>query len=204
MRSSDPRVRIVCSQTILISTPFSPCKQQVATSNTVPILVFPWIHPFGCDVESSLGKVYSRQATLLICERSAVSIVMKYCPISTRLRNPASIQYLLNLSCCDSFSIRSPHCCKRRSLRAESSYQRDLSWSRLARMRNSIALSQRVAPFYREKFRILHTFCDCSVKAELIYRTNEKKSQSFGNRHNSAATNFHGHCFWADLWTMDL
>ena len=30
-----------------------------------------------------------------------------------------------------------------------------LSWSRWARMRNSTVLSQRVAPFYREKFRIL-------------------------------------------------
>ena len=34
---------------ILISTPYLPCKQQVATSNMGPILLFPWIHPFGCD-----------------------------------------------------------------------------------------------------------------------------------------------------------
>ena len=33
-----------------------------------------------------------------------------------------------------------------------------LSWSPLARMRNSIVLPQRVAPFYQKKFRILHTF----------------------------------------------
>ena len=33
-----------------------------------------------------------------------------------------------------------------------------LSWSRLSRMRNSIALRQRVAPFYHENYRILHTF----------------------------------------------
>ena len=27
-----------------------------------PILAFPWIHPFGCDDSSFLGRVYSRQA----------------------------------------------------------------------------------------------------------------------------------------------
>ena len=35
---------------ILISTPYLPCKQQVATSNTGPILVFPLIQPFGWAV----------------------------------------------------------------------------------------------------------------------------------------------------------
>ena len=33
---------------ILISTPYSPCKQQVVTSNTGPILVFPLILRFRC------------------------------------------------------------------------------------------------------------------------------------------------------------
>ena len=65
---------------ILISTPYLPCKQQVATSTTGTILVFPWIHPFGCDASSSLGRVYSRQATAWNCENSSVSFVLKYCP----------------------------------------------------------------------------------------------------------------------------
>ena len=47
-----------------------------------------------------------------------------------------------------------------------------LSWSRLARMRNSIALRQRVAPFNHEGFVFFTHFCDCSVKTELIYRGN--------------------------------
>ena len=107
---------------ILISTLYLPCKQQVATSNTGPILVFPRIQPLGSDASSSLGRVYSRQATVFVnCENSSVSFVMKYCPISTTFRNPASIQKLLNWSCCDNFSIRSPFCCNRRSLRARSS-----------------------------------------------------------------------------------
>ena len=81
---------------ILISTPYLPCKQQVLTSITGLILVFPRIHPIVCDVESSLGRVSSQKATALI-------------------------QNLLNLSCCDGFSSRSTYCCIRRSLRARSS-----------------------------------------------------------------------------------
>ena len=99
----------------LISTPYLPCKQLVVTSNTGPIFVFPWIHPLGCDDPSSLGRVYSRQATAWNCVKSPVSLVMKYCPISTTFRNPASKQNLLNSSCCDNFSIRSSYCCNRRS-----------------------------------------------------------------------------------------
>ena len=50
MRNSDPRVRIVfvyrCKSavftySVVTSTPYLPCKQQVATSNMGPILVFP-------------------------------------------------------------------------------------------------------------------------------------------------------------------
>ena len=44
-------------ENFLISTPCSPCKQLVVTSNTGPIFVFPWIHPLGCDVPSSLRRV---------------------------------------------------------------------------------------------------------------------------------------------------
>ena len=46
-----------------------------------------------------------------------------------------------------------------------------LSWSRLARMRNSIVLPQRVAPFYHEGLIFFTYLCDCSVKTELIYRS---------------------------------
>ena len=47
---------------ILISTPCLLYKQLVVSSSTGPIFVLPWIHPFGCDDPSSLGRVYSRQA----------------------------------------------------------------------------------------------------------------------------------------------
>ena len=102
---------------ILNSTRYLPCKQQVLTSNAGPILVFPLIQPFGSDVPSSLGKVYSRHATESVnCENSSVSFVMKYCPISTTVKNPASVQNLLNLSCCENFSNHSPYLCNSNSL----------------------------------------------------------------------------------------
>ena len=101
---------------VLVSTQYFPCTQQVVTSNTGPILVFPRIQRVGSDESSSHGKVYSRQATESVnCENSSVSFVMKYCPTSNVVRNPASVQNLLNLSCCDNFSFRSQNICNRSS-----------------------------------------------------------------------------------------
>ena len=104
------------TDSILISTPYLPCKKQVVTSNTGPILVFPRIQPFGSVDFSSLGKVYSRQATYSVnCENSSVSFVMKYCPTSTVVRNPASVQILITRFCCDSLLTRSWYFCNRSS-----------------------------------------------------------------------------------------
>ena len=106
-------------------------------------------------------RVYSRQATASVnCENYAVSFVMKYCPISTTLKKPPTIQNLLSLSRCDNFSIRSLYCCNKKDLCEHGDHNPKalLSWSILARMRNSIVLPQPVAPYDRERFRILHTF----------------------------------------------
>ena len=109
---------------ILIPTPYSPCRQQVVTSNAGPILVFPQIQPFWFRKISSLGKVHSRQATESVnCENSSVSFVMKHCPTSTVVKNPASVQNLLNLSCCDNFSILSLSYCNGNSSCAGSSFK---------------------------------------------------------------------------------
>ena len=145
-------------------------KKLVATSNTGPILVFPWIHPFGCDAGSSLGRVYSRQATASVnCENSAVSFVMKYCPFSTTLRNPASIQNLLNLFCCDSLSIRSPYCCNRRSWFAGSSQsKRNFCLDHTEHEWGTWLSHHNGSPRSLVKGFILFTsLCDCSVKTEL-------------------------------------
>ena len=86
------------------------------TSNTNPILVFPRIQPFGSDVSSSLGRVYSRQATgSENCEISSMSFVMKYCPTSTVVKNHASVQILITRFCCGSLSTRCWYFCNRSS-----------------------------------------------------------------------------------------
>ena len=146
---------------ILISTPYLPCKQQVVASNEVPILVVPLIQPFGSDVSSPLGKMYSRQATASVnCENYAVSFVMKYCLIFQQhsgILHPYKIcsiclvviifQFVLRISAIEDLCEHGHHYPKAR-----------LSWSHWARMTNSTVLPQRVSPFNHERFHILHTF----------------------------------------------
>ena len=85
---------------LLISTPYLPCSQQIVTSNTDPILVFPRIQPFGSIDVSSRGKMYSRHVTRSVnCKNSSMCFVMKYCPTSTVFKNPASKQFFINRSC---------------------------------------------------------------------------------------------------------
>ena len=60
------------------------------------MLVFTRIQPFGSDDFSSLGNLYSRQTSDSVnCENSSVFFVMKYCPTSTIVTNPASVQNLI-------------------------------------------------------------------------------------------------------------
>ena len=147
------------TDSILISTPYLPCTQQVGTSGSGPILVFPRIQPFGSDESSSLGKVYSRQATKSVnCENSSVSFVMEYCPNSTTFRNPASVQNLLTLSCCDNFSIRSLYLCHRNSYVQDHNSKQYVCLDHLARMRNSTVLPKRVSLFYHGRSHVLPTF----------------------------------------------
>ena len=126
---------------------------------------------------SFLGRVYSRQTTVLNCVRFSMSLVMKYCPSSTTLRNPASIQNLLNLSCCDSFSIRSPQCCNRNFLRWINTIQKnfcldrtELEWRTWLSHHNGSSRSL-------VKGFILFTYlCDCSVKTKLVCINNYAKN----------------------------
>ena len=106
MRNSDPGVSVVSVQrhnsdlNSILTVQITGCNFQYGPNFGVSL-----------DASSSLGRVYSRQATVLNCVRSPVSLVMKYCPFSTTLRNLASIRNLLNLSCCESLSIRSSYRC---------------------------------------------------------------------------------------------
>ena len=107
---------------------------------------------------------------------SPLSFVVKYCPFSTTLRNPASIQNLLNLSCCDSFSIRSSYCCNGKFWYAGSSFSKGTSVL--------IALSTIDCPITTSNRPDLsgtvsyssHIFCHCSVKTELICRNTYAKN----------------------------
>ena len=54
---------------------------------------------------------------------SGESCISTNCPTSTVVRNPALVQNLFNLSCCDNFSIRSLHLCNRNSFCAGSSFK---------------------------------------------------------------------------------
>ena len=168
---------------VLFSTPYLPCWQQVVTSSTGPILVFPLIQPFGSDDSSSLGKVHSRQDTESVnCENSSVSFVMKYCPTSTVVRNPASVQNLLNLSCCDNFSIRSLYLCNRNSLWTGLSFKGTFVLITLGTNEElNCPLTTGLPVLIVIGFIFFKHFCDCSVKTELIYRNNCAKN-SFNRR----------------------
>ena len=100
------------TNSIRISIPYLKCWKLVVTSNTSPIFIVPWIHPFGWEAWSSLGKVYSRQATELNCLKSLVSLVTKYCPASTTRINPASLQNWLTLFSGESDSTCWMYCCQ--------------------------------------------------------------------------------------------
>ena len=151
---------------ILISTPYLPCRQKVVTFNTGPILVFPRIQPFGSDDFSSLGKVYSRQATDSVnCECSSVFFVMKYCPTSTVVKNPASVKNLFTRFCCDNLSTRSWYfynrsSCARSSVESVGVFINDL----VGTNNGSHGPTITVSPFLCERWR--SSGCPLSSAAE--------------------------------------
>ena len=155
MRSSDPRVRIVFVHRLN----YLPCRQQVVTSNTGPILVFPRIQPFGSDDSSSLGKVYSRQATGSVnFEKSSVSrheilsdfncgqescISRKMCSLCLVV---ISFQFVLFIFALEFFMCRI--IIQRYVCFYHTWHER---WTRLSSHNGS-------PPFYRDRIHILHTF----------------------------------------------
>ena len=163
----------------------------MVTSNTGPILVFPLIQPFGSDESSSLGKVYSRQATESVnCENSSVSFVMIAIEI---------LQYKICSICLVVITFQLVLMCRiiiQKYVCLDHTWHE--RWTRLS------SHTQRV-PFCRDKIQILHTFLRLLRKdsAELQKYLCEKQFQSFQSRRNSVSTIFHHLCFEALLWTMD-
>ena len=123
MRNSDPGVSIVSVQRTnsdlnsVLTVQATGCNFQYGSNFGVPLGSILLV----VTLLRLLAKVYSRQAAAQNCENSAVSFVMKHCPILNNIQKSCIHTTFLNLSCCDDFSIRSPYCCNRRSFRARSS-----------------------------------------------------------------------------------
>ena len=102
---------------------------------------------------------------------------MKYCPTSTVVRNPASVQNLLNLSCCDSFSSRSLFLRNRTSSCAGSSVKSMFVFITFG-TNNGLDCPSTTGPpcSIMARFTFFTHFCDCSVKTELIHRNNCAKN----------------------------
>ena len=150
----------LCSQIqFWFSTPCLPCRLlAVISSNTGPISVFPWIQPFGSVNLSSRGNVYSRHVTGSVNCQNSLSFVMKYCPASTVVRNPASVQTLINRSGCGSLSTRSFFFCNRFLVQELRSKVWDLKWTIwLFRTMGWFVLPQQVSLFLFDSYCILQT-----------------------------------------------
>ena len=183
----NPGVIVVClNSTFIVQT--TGCNFQYGSNFSVPL-----DPSFRLWCSSSLGRVCFHDKPLHEnCENSAVSFVMKYCLIWTRFRNPASIQNLLNLSCCDSFSIRSPYCWKKILICWILTFHKNFCLDRTEHEWRTW-LSH-----HNKSNRSLFTFlCDCSVKnwAGLQKQSCEKKSQSFPGRLHSVSTSYNVLCF---------
>ena len=123
------------------------------------------------------GKVYSRQATARNCESSAhlSSWNTVHSPQHSEILHPYRIcsiclvvrafQFVLHIAAMEALDWPGHHNPKVL-----------LSWSHSARVRNLIAPSQHVSPFFHEGFRTLHTFLRLLRKTEWICRNNYAKN----------------------------
>ena len=126
---------------------------------------------------------------------------MKYCPTSTVVTNPTSVQNLLNLSCCDNFSIRPLCLCNKNFLCRIIIIQKHVCLDHTWNERGTRLPSHNGLPRSTVKgFTFFTHFCDCSVETELIYRNNCAKNCL--NRFLVGATVYRQ--FSATFaWTMD-
>ena len=148
------------------------------TSNTGPILVFPRIQPFGSDKRSSLGKVYSRQATESV----------ESC-ISTKFNHSFLISLQQIFFLCRIIGQR--YVCLH--------HTRHEQWDRLSCHNKSPCSIMASITFFT-------SIWDCSVNTELINRNNCAKNSfnRLSHRHRSVLTIFLHLCSWAFLLTMEL
>ena len=189
MRNSDPRVSII---SVHRRNFWSQLRTDHARNKLQLPIRTPWIHPFGCDASSSLGRVYSRQTTAKNCVRSAVWILHPYKIYSHCLVVKAS-QFVLHIAAIQSFDMLDRHSPKELP-----------SWFHWAQL--IVPSLYQVALIYRDGIHILHTFPQLLRKdwADLQKQLCEKLSQLFHGLQQNVSTIFHDVCFWVDLWTMEL
>ena len=117
---------------------------------------------------------------------------MKYCPTSTKFRNPASVskKNLISLVV----------------MLAKSSQSKSISvWITLSKSDEIDYLWQRVIPICRQGFRSIRAFLQLLRKDwAALQKQICDKTKSFPSRINSVSTIFHDLCFWVDNETMDL
>ena len=176
MRNSDPRVRIV-SVYRFNSNFHSICTLWVAGCD------FQYGPNFGvpsnptCRVRwffISWQRVLTTSTESVNCENSSVSSVMKYCPTSTFVRNPASVQILITRFCCDSLSSRSWHFCNRSSCEGSSVEGVGVFINELFGKKQWVRLSYHDSSpsSNMARFVFFTQIWDCSVNTELIHRSN--------------------------------
>ena len=160
MRNSDPRVRTVIVYRFN-SNFHSIFTVQVAGCELLTRVQFWCSLLSGQMIFSSLGKVYSRYVTgSVICENSPVSFVMKNCPTSTVVRNPASVQNLITRFGCErAFSTRSLYFCNKSSSdrifgRRCRCFHQQTCWLKTM---GQIVVPAQVCPFLLDKHCIHHT-----------------------------------------------
>ena len=204
-RNSDPWVRIVFVNRFN-SHYHSIFALQVASKLWLPTRVQFW-----CSPESNLLVQMSfhllakctRDMSLVLYNARTRS-VMKYCPTSTVVQNPASVTNFITRSWCGSFSTRSLYFCNN-FLVQEFQLKVWVSLSKFAGSNTGVRLSYQHG-FLRSCLTstvFLTHIWDCSVDTEMINRDKcAKKFQSYPHRHGSVSIIFHL-CFWAFLGTVD-
>ena len=124
-----------------------------------------------CDDPSLLGRVYSRQTFAKNC--SPLSLVMIFCPISTTLFNPSSMQiYSLRKSVKE---FRSSNCSNRNFRFTGSLFSKKTSV--LISQNNWVSHHHIKLPWsIVERITLFTHVCDCSAKTELICSNNYAKN----------------------------
>ena len=176
-------------------------------SNSGPILVFPWIHPVGCDVGSSPGRLHSRQATAWNCEK--ICSVFRHEILSNFNNTQKSYihteftQCVLLWQLLYFFSILLQ---LKILIRWVITIEENFVLITLSTSEElDCPITTRSLRSFVKGFIFFTHFCDCSVLTELIYRSNCAKNGVNRFQIDTIVNYqfFSRLCFWVDLGTID-